>query len=278
MRADVVDVLRKLVEPPRSASTTSSSRRAGWPTRCPVAGAFFGDDPVLDEVSLDGIVALVDARNVERHLDDDRGAAYDNQAVDQIVGADRIIVNKIDLVGERDVERICGRLASFNERATITTSTFAEVDLDGLLGIEAFADSAARGGAARFPRRALPPQSRSSDSLGHRSPRRRSRRGSAPRRGGDRSPGRCGGRLLRWKGIVSVAGYDRRFVLQGVHELFEIYPLGLWGDGDQRASKVVFIGTELDEEWLREQLERMLPADGQRAGPGRHDTKEHTSE
>lgn len=275
VRADVVDVLRKLVDR-RDRIDYILVEASGMADPMPVAGAFFGGDPVLDEVSLDGIVALVDARNVERHLDDDRDAAYDNQAVDQIVGADRIIVNKIDLVGERDVERICGRLASFNERATITTSTFAEVDLDGLLGIEAFADSqrvaAQPGFLDEHYHHSHDPAIRSvtvhlDGDLGE----------DPLRAAATTIAGRCGERLLRWKGIVSVAGNDRRFVLQGVHELFEIYPLGLWGDGDQRASKVVFIGTELDEEWLREQLDACC-LQTVSARDERHDTKEHTSE
>ena len=55
---------------------------------------------------------LVDAKHIEQHLDDVRYDGIDNQAVDQIVCADRIIINKVDLVDEADVERIRRRIAA----------------------------------------------------------------------------------------------------------------------------------------------------------------------
>ena len=52
-------------------------------------------------VRLDGVVAVVDSLHVERHLDEVKEDGVVNEAVNQVAYADRIIMNKTDLVGRR---------------------------------------------------------------------------------------------------------------------------------------------------------------------------------
>jgi G3E family GTPase len=59
--------------------------------------------------------------------------------------------------------------------------------------------------------------------------------------------------IFRMKGILAIAGSDRRFVFQGVHMLLDGRPDLPWGDGPRR-SQVVFIGKHLDRAALREGL------------------------
>ncbi len=134
VRTDLLDVVRKLVDRVDHILIEAS----GLADPMPIAQAFFLDDPVLEQVALDAIVTLVDAKHIEQHLDDVRYDGIDNQAVDQIVCADRIIINKVDLVDAADVERIRRRIERLNERAEIAVSSYAEVNLDSILGIEAF--------------------------------------------------------------------------------------------------------------------------------------------
>jgi G3E family GTPase len=62
-----------------------------------------------------------------------------------------------------------------------------------------------------------------------------------------------GADIFRMKGILDIAGSDRRYVFQGVHMLFEGTPDRPWGDR-RRLSQLVFIGRNLD----RAALERGL--------------------
>jgi G3E family GTPase len=57
--------------------------------------------------------------------------------------------------------------------------------------------------------------------------------------------------LFRMKGILNLAGSDRRVVFQGVHMLFDARPDRPWGDRPRR-SDVVFIGRNLDREALEQ--------------------------
>ena len=68
--------------------------------------SFFMDKSLPDRVFLDGVVTVVDAANVTRHLDragKENDADAVNEAVEQVAYADRIIVNKTDLVGCGDL-------------------------------------------------------------------------------------------------------------------------------------------------------------------------------
>lgn len=57
--------------------------------------------------------------------------------------------------------------------------------------------------------------------------------------------------ILRAKGILDVAGEDRRLVFQAVHMILEGDFQGPWKDGDKRYSRMVFIGRNLDEAKLK---------------------------
>ena len=53
------------------------------------------------------------------------------------------------------------------------------------------------------------------------------------------------------KGILSVEGFPERYVFQGVHALFSGEAAAAWKVGEERRSKMVFIGRGLDPELLR---------------------------
>ena len=57
--------------------------------------------------------------------------------------------------------------------------------------------------------------------------------------------------IFRMKGVLSVRGWDERFVFQGVHMLFDGRPDRLWGN-EPRHNKMIFIGRNLDRTALEE--------------------------
>ena len=61
--------------------------------------------------------------------------------------------------------------------------------------------------------------------------------------------------LLRMKGILHIAGQNRRFVFHGVHMTLDGRPGRPWKPGDARLNELVFIGRNLDEAALRAGLD-----------------------
>jgi G3E family GTPase len=223
----------------------------------PVAATFFIDDNIARQVSLDGIVTLVDAKHIGAHLDDANLDGKDNQAVDQIVAADRVILNKTDLVDEDRLAALEERMRRLNATAEIIRSSYAKVDLGRILGIGAFDLSRTMASDAHFLDDHDHQHDPSLDSLAFTFDAAFSRErldahlaGLLAERGDD---------IFRLKGILAIAGDNRRCVLQGVHRIFEMRPANPWG-AEKPISRIVFIGRKLDRAELEAGLVSCLGA------------------
>jgi G3E family GTPase len=69
-----------------------------------------------------------------------------------------------------------------------------------------------------------------------------------------------GPNILRAKGILDVKGENRRLVFQAVHMILEGDLQREWRDGEERYSRMVFIGRELNEAQLKAGFESCIAA------------------
>jgi len=141
VRQDLIVVLSKLAKRIKAGKLKLDGiviETTGLADPAPVAQTFFVDDMVKSFARLDGIVTLADAKHIEQHLDEEKPEGAENEAVEQVAFADRILLNKTDLVTEEDLVRIETRLKSMNSFAPIKRCTKAEVDVDWVLDIGAF--------------------------------------------------------------------------------------------------------------------------------------------
>jgi G3E family GTPase len=98
----------------------------------PVAQTFFVDDDLRDLFALDGIVTLVDAKHVHLHLEDS------NECKEQIAFADVLVLNKTDLVSERDLEQLERRVTRMNSMAKVLRAQNANVPISAVLDLGGF--------------------------------------------------------------------------------------------------------------------------------------------
>lgn len=99
----------------------------------PVAQTFLVQEDIQENYQLDGIITLVDAKHVNKHLDEET-----DEVLAQVAFADRIIVNKIDLVSEDEKEAVKKRLQTMNSMAGIYEATMANAPIAELLDIGGF--------------------------------------------------------------------------------------------------------------------------------------------
>jgi G3E family GTPase len=208
----------------------------------PVAQTFF-IDPVAAQVQLDAIVTLVDAKHATGDLD--------HHAVDQIVIADRIIMNKVDLVGSRELAELESRVRRLNATAPILRSSHAKVALENILGIGAF--SSQRGTLSLDEHEHSHDPSLESAAFTFERPFERAKlehwvKALLAERGDD---------IFRMKGIVALAHEANRYVLQGVHRITDLKPADAWGD-EKPVSKLVFIGRDLERAAIKAGLSDCL--------------------
>ena len=98
VRQDLITVLNKLSKRIAAGKFKLDGiviETTGMADPAPVAQTFFVDDEVKKCFRLDGIVTLVDAKHIEQHLDAEKPEGAENEAVEQVAFADRMLLNKV---------------------------------------------------------------------------------------------------------------------------------------------------------------------------------------
>ncbi len=242
----------------------------------PVAQTFFVDEEVREKTRLDSVTTVVDAKHIHLRLDDSR------EAREQIAFADQIVLNKSDLVSEDELRGVEARLRRLNPLAPIHRATRSNVDLDLVLGRNGFDLDRI---VSLEPDFLNPPhgepghvhdQDCGHDDHGHHHDHHHDHdhHHHADHQHDDDIKGISlsttkpidGQKITRWlnellaaqgpdilraKGIIDVAGEERRLVFQAVHMILEGDLQRAWKADEPRFSRLVFIGRNLDEAKLK---------------------------
>lgn len=229
----------------------------------PVAQTFFVDERVTDRYKLDGIITVVDAKHVIQHLEDEKPEGIENETVEQLAFADRIMLNKIDLATEEELQNVEKKIKAINGFAPIFRTENSLLDPKELINIGSFdlertlemdpefLDTDAE---HEHDQRVTSTSSKFEGELNVNKLERWI--GSLMR---DKSED-----LFRYKGVLAVKGMDEKYVFQGVHMLFGgkfSEEIGLWKDGEKRECRFVFIGRDLDHGALESGLMECLAED-----------------
>ena len=222
----------------------------------PVAQTFFVDERVTERYYLDGIVTVVDAKHIIQHLDEEKPEGIENESVEQLAFADRIMLNKIDLVDEDGLVEVESRIKSINAFAPITRTQNSIIDPNELINIGAFDLERTLEMDPEFLDTEAEHEhddrvtSTSYKFVGELNVNKlQAWIGKLMREQGED--------LFRYKGVLAVKGMDAKFVFQGVHMLFGgefSEEIGLWKEGEERECRFVFIGRDLDPEALQQGL------------------------
>ena len=214
----------------------------------PVAQTFFIDEELRERYLLDGIITLVDAAHADVHLTQTIAQA-------QIGFADRLLVSKCDLVDDATFEALSERLTRINRRAPIRVVEHGKIDLAELLDVRGFNLNADLGGGVSL--RPVQPAASvdriSSLVLRTDKPLDIDRLSEFM----NELLENHGKQLLRYKGVLHIAGEARRLVFQGVLKLYGFDWDTEWAEGETRESVMVFIADELPEEEIREGFARL---------------------
>ncbi|MEY5002214.1 MAG: hypothetical protein RL678_23 [Pseudomonadota bacterium] len=254
----------------------------------PVAQTFFMDEEIGVSYLLDGVITVVDASQAMQQLD------RFEEAQRQIGFADRMLLSKTDLVSPESVHTLEARLKKINPRAPIMRSEFGKAPIDEILDIRGFNlnekleidpdflkaddhDHACDEHCAHDHDHHGRDQAHGDDHAhGH-------AHGYGHAHGGHTDnisafvfrserpfdPGKLeefigglvqtfGPRMLRYKGVLWLDGATRKVIFQGVHQTMGSDLGSPWGQGEQRGSKIVFIGQNLPKEVFTQGLTQCL--------------------
>jgi G3E family GTPase len=240
----------------------------------PVAQTFFMDDEIAESYLLDSILTLVDAKHAEKQLDDRQEARR------QVGFADQIFISKSDLVDPADVQALMHRIKHMNPRAPQRQVHFGEVPIAEVFDLRGFnlntkleidpeflsADDQGHGhhhdhehDHAHGEHCDHPHHHRHDDDV----------KSFVFRSGRPFNPAKLedflgtivqiyGPRMLRYKGVLHMKGTDRKVIFQGVHQLMGSDLGPRWAEGEERTSKMVFIGLDLPRDIFTQGLDQCL--------------------
>ena len=216
---------------------------------------FWLDDELQSSVYLDGIVTVVDSKYILEYLEIQKPDNAVNEAVKQVALADRIILNKMDLVDFDQLQGIKEKISLINGSAIIQTCTRSNVSIDFVLNIHSF-DKRTEDEIQKVPTTvnhfdslvvtiAFSLQGEFNtdkidiwirDLLWEKV-----------------IDGSCFEEMeiFRLKMLINSKDSDNKIIFQGVRELYDQQQGSLWKD-EERESKLVFIGKNLDKKLLAE--------------------------
>jgi G3E family GTPase len=257
----------------------------------PVAQTFFVDDEIKAKARLDSVTTVVDAKHILLRLSDSK------EAREQIAFADQIVLNKADLVSDADLRMIESRIRRMNPLAPIHRATRSNVPLSAILGrggfdldrivqLEPDFLNPAHGEAGHVHDDSCGPD-HGHDHHGHdhhdHAHEGHDHSGNVAATYDDDIKGvslrldrpvdaqavtkwlndllaEQGPDILRAKGILDVKGEDKRLVFQAVHMILEGDLQRDWKPDEERYSRMVFIGRNLDEAKLKAGFEATAAA------------------
>ncbi|MBK9685587.1 MAG: GTP-binding protein [Betaproteobacteria bacterium] len=238
----------------------------------PVAQTFFMDDEIAESYLLDSILTLVDAKHADTQLDTRQEARR------QIGFADQIFISKTDLVGETELADLQHRIKHMNPRAPQRKVHFGEVPIAEVFDLKGFNLNAKLDIDPEFLNEAdahdhhhhdhdhehgehcdHPHHHAHDDDV--KSFVFRSKKAFNPAKLEDFLGAIVqvyGPKMLRYKGVLYMKGSDRKVIFQGVHQLMGSDLGPKWAPGEDKQSKMVFIGIDLPRDVLMQGLEQCL--------------------
>jgi G3E family GTPase len=208
----------------------------------PVIQTFFMDEDVQAQTKLDAVVTVIDAKHIAQHWDAD-------EAIEQIAFADVILLNKIDLVSAAELADLEQRIRSMNAMARIYHTRDSQVEMNSVLGVQAFDLDRALEIDPNFLGEEAHEHDETVGSIAITEP--GALDGDKLNQWLSELLRTQGPDIFRMKGILNIAGEANRFVFQGVHMLFDGKPDRPWKSDSERKNELVFIGRNLDAATLK---------------------------
>jgi G3E family GTPase len=289
IREDLRTTLRDLAEKKRKGELDFERvviETTGLADPGPVAQTFFMDDEIAEQYLLDSIITLVDAKHAAHQLNDRQEARR------QVGFADQIFISKSDLVAKDEVDALIHRLKHMNPRAPMRTVSFGDIKISEVFDLRGFNLNA---------KLDIDPDFLKEDDHGHAHHHHKEGEHCdhpSHTKGHDHDDGQgghhhrhdddvksfvfrsekpfdpakledflgaivniYGPRMLRYKGVLSMKGTERKVIFQGVHQLMGSDLGPKWESGEKRLSKMVFIGLDLPKDIFLQGLEQCLTSD-----------------
>lgn len=140
VRGDLVRTLGQLIKR-RNDFDAILLETTGLADPAPIVYTIQTNSKLSENYFIDSIVCLADCKHLPLHLDEVKPDGSANEALQQVAFADKILLNKIDLVTTEEKEALEQRLALINKFATVIETERSRAPLEKILGLNSFVSS-----------------------------------------------------------------------------------------------------------------------------------------
>lgn len=263
VRGDLVRTLGQLIKRRRDFDAILLET-TGLADPAPIVYTIQTNSKMSENYFIDSIVCLADCKHLGLHLDEKKPDGSANEALQQVAFADKILLNKIDLVSEEDKKKLEARLAKINKFATVIETERSRAPLDKIIGLNSFNMESILNYDPDFFESQEDGSKHNLEMVSS---------------VGIQFEGELhslwfnnymisllrdkAADLYRTKGLLSFHGQgNTKFVFQGVHEQINFGPAkDPWKDDETRINKFVFIGKNLNRDELTRDLMECLYKD-----------------
>jgi G3E family GTPase len=276
VRGDLIRSLNDLLIKKRKRFDYVVIETTGLADPSPVAHTFMASE-LAEHLRLDGIVTVVDARHLDKELDDGPEARA------QIAFADVILLNKTDLVSPAELERVESRIRGMNALARIHRTQKSQIDAGSILNVKARELNAPlpelKAEQHKHEHHDHEREHVCDEDCDHEHGHKEAQEHHPHHDESVRSfyieedrpldlkkveawlselLKKLGADIYRSKGVLHIKGQPKRVVFQGVQMMFDAAPDRFWNPNEKRRSQLVFIGKELDEAKIRAEFEQCV--------------------
>ena len=247
----------------------------------PVLSTFLMHHDIQEWAYVDACITVADGTQIVDQLNDDREEGCENEAVEQICFADKVLLNKIDLCSTQQLDAATDKIREFNTHVHISRVQLnnKEIPFDEILNTKAFDIS-----------RALEMDETLVQQDAFADHKHDSRIGTFSYRMEAEMTEETGVQLLRditqekganiyrMKGFLALEGDDKKYVFHCVGMIVELEPLEEWKPDEKRECLIVVIGKHLNQQWLEDKIKEAATADPHNFEEIRHPQDEDSSD
>ena len=112
----------------------------GMADPAPILQTFLIDEEVAEWTTIDSVITVADGTQIVERMEEDREEGCENEAVEQVCFADKILLNKIDLATKEQLDAAKAKIREKNTQAIIEEVQLnnTAIPFDKVLDLKAF--------------------------------------------------------------------------------------------------------------------------------------------
>lgn len=272
LRGDLIEGVHNLIEEHSIDHIVIESTGIGEPV--PIAQAFYvqpellalepGIPNIQHRVYVDSVITVVDSSQFMQMYQrtstvegDDFNRGYGQLLAEQIEGADILILNKTDQASESQIETLKKLFSTMNPRAVFYESEYGKIDTWEILNTGIFDIEIAEQSSLWVAELEKEPGSESEEYGIETYVYTTSERFVENRLAGVLEKG-LPENIFRSKGLIAIEGSDAALLWNQAGKYLDFKQIGRFRDPVNAKSEIVFIGQNLNREWIKERLDNAV--------------------